>query len=330
MGWLRQKVVRFLSDFNLISGYYRGIATIFVLHHVRSSPVGELPANDVFRVSPEFLEDFIVLLGDAGYHFMSIDDLYEALHSGEVVKKGVVFTLDDGYIDVFKEAYPIFKKYSVPFTVYITTSFLDRKGILWWYALENLALRSDELVVGGDRFICDTYAQKNNVLLELGKLVRSLRQEDLLCELNGLFGRYDVNWFYRNEELCMSWKDVELLSKEKLCTIGNHTVNHLVFSKLSEDEIVAEVMDANRIIEHRIGRKVKHFAYPFGGREEVGVRETEILGELGFRTVVTARWGNIYPEHKRYCGCCLPRITLTEGFKVGDISKFRRRRIVTV
>ena len=39
-------------------------------------------------------------------------------------------------------AYPILKKYEVPFTVYVATSFADRVGELWWLALEAVVRKT--------------------------------------------------------------------------------------------------------------------------------------------------------------------------------------------
>ena len=56
-------------------------------------------------------------------------------------KKFAVLTFDDGYTDSFDVIYPIFKKYQLPFGVYVVTDFPDRETILWWYMLEDLVLK---------------------------------------------------------------------------------------------------------------------------------------------------------------------------------------------
>lgn len=53
------------------------------------------------------------------------------------------------------------------------------------------------------------------------------------------------------------------LSREPLCTIGAHTVSH---PKLKEKgvDIHHELIEAKKILEDIIGRKVNHLAYPYG------------------------------------------------------------------
>ena len=117
-----------------LSSYFSGFATIFMLHRV--SPLGEggIQPNENMKVTPEFLEKFIIDMRADGYSFISINRLHEIILNREIVFKQIVITLDDGYKDNFNIAYPIFKKYDVPFTVYITSSFPNGSAYLWWYA----------------------------------------------------------------------------------------------------------------------------------------------------------------------------------------------------
>jgi len=328
---MKQKVVKILSNIPFINSYYSGIAVIFMLHRVAPFEKNKLLPNENMKISPQFLEKFIIELKNKGYDFISLDELFEILQSGKKVKKKIIFTLDDGYKDNFAIAYPIFKKYKVPFTVYITTCFPEKSAILWWYILEDLILKNEEiLLANGTRFRCKTFKEKEKAFMAIRALILKLDHNNFLKELNSLFKNYEINWFQRNEELCMSWEDIVTLSNDPLVTIGSHTKNHLVLSRLSEENIIKEIVEANELIEEKIGKKVEHFAYPFGGIEEVCKREMEIVKKLGFKTVVTTRRGTIYPEHKDFCNCCLPRIMLTEEFCIKDIGKPRKKRVVTI
>jgi hypothetical protein len=48
------------------------------------------------------------------------------------------FTFDDGYRDNRQYAYPLFKRRSLPLTLYAPTDFPDGRGELWWLALEEI------------------------------------------------------------------------------------------------------------------------------------------------------------------------------------------------
>lgn len=319
-----------LSSIPLVNNYYSGIATIFMLHRVYPFEPNKLAPNENMKISPEFLEKFILELKSKGYEFISLDRLQEMLSGGEQAKKQIVFTLDDGYKDNYEIAYPIFKKYNLPFTVYITTSFPQNESILWWYVLEDLILINENIVLSnGQAFECKTKEQKDDVFLKIREIILGFKKENFLNSLNGLFSNYKIDWFAKNKELCMNWEQIIELSKDELCIIAGHTKNHYALNQLSLNEAKSEIVEANKLIEEKIGKKIEHFAYPFGSIVEIGQREFNIVKSLGFKTTTTTRRGNIYLEHKNYLEC-LPRIMLTENFDIKDIGKIRRQKVVTI
>jgi peptidoglycan/xylan/chitin deacetylase (PgdA/CDA1 family) len=306
------------------------MATIFMLHRVHDFEKNKLPVNENMKITPKFLESFIVELKSEGYSFISLDRLHEILQNNETVEKQAVFTLDDGYKDNYDYAYPIFKKYKIPFTIYITTSFPEKNAILWWYEIEDLIMKHDEIILSNNaKYTCKSIEQKTKAFLEIRALIISLQQKNLLSQLNNLFDNYDVDWAGKCYELTMNWAQIKELSKDEMVTIASHTTHHYALRQLDDDECKSEIKEANKLIELRIGGKVEHFAYPFGGVNEVGTREFNLIKSLGLKTAVTTRVGGIYPEHKDFPEL-LPRIMLTEDFKVRDVGRVRRKRVAVL
>jgi len=311
-----------------LSSYFSGFATIFMLHRV--SPLGEggIQPNENMKVTPEFLEKFIIDMRADGYSFISINRLHEIILNREIVFKQIVITLDDGYKDNFNIAYPIFKKYDVPFTVYITSSFPNGSAYLWWYALEDLLLKSSEIILGdGTLFPCKSYEEKLQAFFLVRKRIMSLPKVDFSIHIKNIFSKYCVDWESLCINYCMDWSEISEISKDEICTIGGHTINHLALNCLPFEDIKYEVLEGNRFIESKINKKVEHFAYPFGGRDVVGRREFDILKSFGLKTATTTRRGNIYLGHGRYLEA-LPRLMLTDSFLKHDIWKIRKKRIV--
>ena len=84
-----------------------------------------------------------------------MDEVHRRMTEGDFRRRFVAVTFDDGYRDNLEFAYPILKKYEVPFTVYVATSFADRIGELWWLALEAVIAQNDMiglLLDGRDRW----------------------------------------------------------------------------------------------------------------------------------------------------------------------------------
>lgn len=71
-----------------------------------------------YEITPARLESIIFEYQRKGYEFISIAEVAERM-KGKDGKKFVAVTLDDGYANNYEVAYPIFKKYQVPFCIYI-------------------------------------------------------------------------------------------------------------------------------------------------------------------------------------------------------------------
>ncbi len=61
----------------------------------------------------------------------------------------------------------------------------------------------------------------------------------------------------------LSWDHVkEMLARG--ISFGSHTMTHLPLTEIESEKARWEIMESKKIIEDRIGRSIKHFAYPFG------------------------------------------------------------------
>src|SRR6516165_1947154 len=98
---------------------------------------------------------------------ISMDEMHSRLVSGHHGPRFACITIDDGYRDTLQWAYPILRKYQVPFAVYIPTSFPDRLGELWWLVLEAVVARNKrlQLLIDGNEqsFDCASVAEKRHV-----------------------------------------------------------------------------------------------------------------------------------------------------------------------
>lgn len=323
------KIKKAISSNFIINKLYSGIATIFTLHRVHPFEKWKLAPNENMKITPEFLENFVVKLKTEGYKFISLDSLYDILIHKERVEKQIVLTFDDGYKDNFVYAFPVLKKHAIPFTIYITTSFINRTTILWWYALEDLILLKDEISLStGHTFSCKTIPDKVFSFMKIREIILSLDQNNLLEELNKLFRFYDINWSAKCDSLALNWSEVIQLSMNELVTIGGHTNNHFALNKISDMDVLRELNESHSLIESFINKPVLHFSYPYGTTDTVGKKEFDIIKKVKLKTATTTRAGNIYYKHIDFLHS-LPRIMLTENFNIENIGLIRKSRIVT-
>ena len=69
-----------------------------------------------------------------------------------------------------------------------------------------------------------------------------------------------------------------------------------------------EIADSKAIVEAKLGRPVRHLAYPVGDPTSAGPREFRLAREAGFATAVTTRPGHVFPAHAQHLHA-LPRIS---------------------
>lgn len=93
----------------------------------------------------------------------------------------------------------------------------------------------------------------------------------------------------------LSWKQIEEAVATGLVEIGSHTHRHLDLSDATEREAEEEMRRSRELVEDRLGRPCRHFAYPWGVGSEGADRAARRL----FDTAVLA-WGTNRDGFDRY------------------------------
>lgn len=93
------------------------IGEVWQLHRVTEEHSVQPRVRD-YEITPARLESLIVEYQHKGYEFVSIAEVAERM-KGKSNGKFVAVTLDDGYANNYEIAYPIFKKYNIPFCIYV-------------------------------------------------------------------------------------------------------------------------------------------------------------------------------------------------------------------
>ncbi|MBX0313323.1 polysaccharide deacetylase family protein [Planococcus glaciei] len=296
---------------NLLKPFFSGSGSIVMLHRVVENK--ENLVCDDLEVTIDFLEKIIQYFLNRNYEVITLDMVYEILEGKrKTERKFVAFTFDDGYVDNYSLAYPLFKKYQIPFAIYITTSFPDKHALLWWYALKELvnSRKQVNFNYGGKAysFAASNTKQKEQSYKDIRQLVLNVEVNEHPLLFTELFEMNGIKLKNYVEALAMDWKQIKILAQDKLVTIGAHTTNHYNLKVMAPELVEKEIRDSKERIELLTNTKVEHFAFPFGSENEAGAREFEIAGKLGFKTSTTTRCGNIFLGHSAYIHC-LPRIT---------------------
>jgi peptidoglycan/xylan/chitin deacetylase (PgdA/CDA1 family) len=295
----------------IVAPIYGGVASILVFHRVLEPSPGPRPGwLREIEIAPDLLLRLLDRLRRTGHEIVSLDELRAALIGGRTPRaKLVTLTFDDGYVDAYTTIYPLLTSANVPFTVYLTTDFPDRRHAPWWYLLDERIRRSPtlDLRIQGRALSCpvETPQQIEAAFKRIGALLDAGTPEDRWALAADVFGANEVA--RAMDAHFLSWDQVIAMASHPLVTIGAHTVTHAALKLLSWERARWEMLESRSRIEARIARPVRHFAYPYGFRALVGAREYALARECGFDTAVTTRTANLFPASAKSLEC-LPRV----------------------
>ena len=304
-----------------------GVGAILTMHRVRPSQPERFQPNRLLEITPRFLARVIELLRRSQVDMISLDEMHRRMTEGDFRRRFVCLTFDDGYRDFKDHGYPVLKAAGVPFTMYVATSFPDRLGELWWVVLEAVIAKHERigLVIEGQNrtFDCRTVAEKRALFDEIYWWLRSLRTEaELRDVVRNLAACYQVDIAALCKDLCMDWRELAALATDPLVTIGAHTVNHPILTKVPEKTAQSEIDLSRTVIEAALGPRPVHLSYPFGDAGSAGAREFALGQKLGFKTAVTTRPGVLFRSHSKHM-LALPRISLN-----GEYQQLRYVRVL--
>jgi peptidoglycan/xylan/chitin deacetylase (PgdA/CDA1 family) len=324
--YLAGKVLALDAVHALASLLYGGLGSIVVLHRVVPSPAEITPLPGFGgEIDAGFLREILAFCRKKKIAIVSLDEVAERLASsrnGGSRDRFVAFTFDDGWRDNLTAALPIFREMGAPFAVYVATGFPERAPLAWKYNLAEVLFGRQELTLdaAGERHTFDlsTPAGKDRAYRAIVKLLVSSRSGKREQVLEAIAPAGELT--RKAAELGLDWEGIRTLARDPLVTIGAHTRQHYNLALLPEADLGSEIEGSKRKLEEVLGRRVDHFAYPYGGRAHAGPREFAAARAAGFRTATTTRIGNLFPQHAGLMHC-LPRIPASG--KLNRIEYFR-------
>jgi peptidoglycan/xylan/chitin deacetylase (PgdA/CDA1 family) len=256
--WIRS---RFIGG-ALILGYHR-------IAEAESDPFG-------LCVSPDHFSEHLRVLRNLARP-IGLEELVRGLNERSIPKRSVVLTIDDGYADVFYQAWPLLQQYEIPLTLFVATGFSGRT--FWWDGLAQMILDTPEvppslnLAANGFQFEWQATVSRANApdsVERLGLLHNLQRylaplppagRDEMLDQLAQIIGHRNST-----EPLARGMEPDELaqLAATDLVTIGAHSVGHPALGKLSVAEQESEIHQCRAWLEEIMVRPVTAFSYPHG------------------------------------------------------------------
>jgi len=227
---------------------------------------------------------------------ISLEELITNIQKGIELPKGcVVITFDDGYKNNYTNAYPILKKYNMPFTIFLATDYISSDKLIWSDELrykikksncKSIVLRTNN----SQRYNMRNEKEKINTIDNLFRFLidcSTEKRKEILSELNDKLKVEVPKQVVENTML--SWEDVKEMTVDgNIPSFGAHTCSHCNLTSVSLEDARKEIAESKHIIEKEIGKEVKFFSYPYGRYNE---RIKQIVKENGFVGAVTINYG---------------------------------------
>ena len=245
-------------------------------------------------VSRDMLEKHVDWLGRS-HRFVALPELGEKIAAGEPFERPVAaVTFDDGYADVYENAFPLLKRKGIPAAVFVVTDLVgtttlplhDRLYLL----LRRLVARGN---TGSDRLWSFLEAQGipsptwQRVAADphqaLVLLLRRLPRARLLRFVDDVERDTGVDAEARRELRPVSWSMLRAM-QEGGFTVGSHTRTHALLTNESNEDIREEAAGSRATLEQHLGRPVEHFAYPDG---RCDTRAVAAIAAAGYRFAYT-------------------------------------------
>lgn len=271
-------------------------AFVLMYHRVlRPYDLSGLYIQPGMYVTAESFEKQMVFLKKR-YRFLFLEDLIGKIKKGDDIGGCCAITFDDGWRDNFLNAFPILKKYQIPATIFLATSFIGTNRLFW----------PEEVVsyLDGKSWLTEVLKDSPPCVAKFRRQIEKSRSEGRETFLNQVI---EVLKKYLPEEReailesfrkkgraqdilpqMMTWEDAGAMGDSGLVAFGAHTVGHEILDQLCCVDARNEILRSREEIRRRLGGEASIFAYPNGNFNETVKR---ILQEGDFVGAVTTKKG---------------------------------------
>lgn len=276
---------------------HKGTVAILTYHRVLSAEdldasivqSGMYVRDEAFRMHMEYLREW--------FEVLSFSELLDRWRTGrwKADTAACVITFDDGWLDNYRHAYPILKRYSLPATIFLPTDFVGTSSWFWperlgyllrladapsctpvrrveFYQALTEALQTQgkgsalswNIGAGTDSYDC---------LIEACKELDADRLERLLASLGDILGMT-----VPQTRILMNWVEVREMSQYGI-SFGSHSCSHRLMTQIPEKEARRETISSYERLRESGANVVPVFCYPNGNYNDLVQR---VVREAGY------------------------------------------------
>jgi len=220
---------------------------------------------------------------------ISLDDFLD-IHRDKatIPENAVVITFDDGYSDNYTTVYPILKKYKIPATIFLTANMIGTGKVLWPSKVKSTIINTKKQAVqiGTKRWKLTTSGSREQAFQEICKSLKEMPEQPRNHKVDELITSLDVKVDDSELPQMLTWEQVKEMSDNGI-TFGAHTLSHPVLTKIPLEDARKEIAESKRVLEEKIQKPVKYFAYPYGTETDFNEDIKNIVRDSGYTCALT-------------------------------------------
>lgn len=223
------------------------------------------------------------------YRVISMADLVEAREGQRrLPPKSIMITFDDAYRDFAESAWPILRRWGLPVTLFVPTSYPGQSDRSFWWDWLHVALRAADpnalIDTPAGSLRLASMADRSNAYRVLRTVVKTRPHAEGMRLVAEIAERLGVS---EPEGSVLDWPTLRTLAASGV-TLAAHTRDHPLLDHVEVDQLDAELRGSWQDLRDQIGETLPVVAYPSGAHSNA-VRAA--ARRIGFRIAFTTDRG---------------------------------------
>lgn len=225
----------------------------------------------------------------AKWNVMSLGEYIRLRTEGNILPSYIVIlTIDDGYEDFYRTAYPLLERYGLKATFFPTVDFVEGSW-MWWDRLRYIMNRTEKdrysLIYSDHRVELDLRTERARQtswqLVSMLCLKADERdREDIISRLEKDL-EVQLPAMPTEEFKPASWDQLREMHRNGI-EIGSHGITHAILSRIEAAQLAREIVGSKEILENKVGCPVSTFCYPNGTRSDINETVCETVKKAGY------------------------------------------------
>lgn len=237
------------------------------------------------------------------YRLMHLDEALEELYapcseqSSHERRMPLVLTFDDGYLDNYSYGWRLARELQIPMTIFLIPGYSESGKCFWWLAADYLVQHAnvEKVTIDGVTYYLARSEDRRILLTTIDNHMRyatSVAEREAFLSAMALALAVTLPCRATQGEsdasLPLNWAEIREMAQSGWISFAAHTMHHPLLRYLAHaSEMYLEVAACRRVLEQRVGSRVRSFAYPIGKEEHIGSEEVRAVKMAGYDWAVT-------------------------------------------